>query len=188
MKKRIEDAVEFIDKIQENPIYFLEDNINSSSTFAILKTTQNGKYMRGNLLYYSMNGVEIYTDSNNIIFVDAINHTLFVREYEKVEREINPQDPEEKQYILLYVDLTEEDDEGEVPLRWEAVQGRNHAYESIKANAPVIDTDKSLVLVETVPYKDSLSVRQFVKYLQNSDMVDKYDGFDIDTYGDGEYL
>ena len=140
------------------------------------------------MLFFSLNGVEVYTDPNNIIFVDTINNTLFIKEYSKVISEIAPEDPEQKQYILLYTDLGYEDGSEEFPLRWEAVQGRTNAYESIKSNAPVIDIDKSIVIVENVAIKDCLSIRQFINYIKNADMVDKFDGFDIDTYQGSEYI
>lgn len=180
--------IEFNENFQENPISFIDKDINNETSFAILKTTENGKYMRGNMLFYSLNGVEVYTDPNNIIFVDTINNTLFIKEYSKVINEIAPEDPEQKQYILLYTDLGYEDGDKEFPLRWEAVQGRTNAYESIKSNAAVIDVDKSIVIVENVSIKDCLSIRQFVNYIKNADMVDKFDGFDIDTYTGSEYI
>lgn len=184
--KKVKQAISFTQNFRENPISFMQKDINSETNFAILKTTEGGKYVRGNMLYYSLNGVEIYTDINNIIFVDIENNTLFVREYEKVLNEINPEDPELKQYIMLYTDLGYEEDGDEFPLRWEAVQGRKKAYENIKVNAPVIDIDKSFVLVETVSFKESLSVRSFVEYLKNADMVEE-DGFEIDSFSGSDY-
>lgn len=148
--KKVRQAISFTENFRENPISFMEKDIKGENNFAILKTTESGKYVRGNMLYYSLNGVEIFTDINNVIFVDIENNTLFVREYEKVLNEINPEDPELKQYIILYTDLGFENGGDEIPLRWEAVQGRTNAYENIKINAPVIDIDKSYVLVETV--------------------------------------
>lgn len=186
---QIKQPIIFTDNPVEEAIGFIENEINGDSNFAITKTTQNGKWMRHGLLFFSMNGVEVYTDPNNIIFVDMINKTMFIREHEKVNKNISTDNPEEKQYIILYTDLGyNEDSEEEFPLRWESVQGRTNVYENIKANAPVIDLDKSIVLVESVPVKDALTVREFVKYLQNSDMVDKYDGFDIDEFTGSEYI
>lgn len=168
---------------KEKAVSFMDKDINKEDNFAINKLTANGKYVRGNMLYYVFNGVEIYTELNNIIFVDVNNNTLFIREYEKLQRELTPDNPEEKQYIVLYTDLGYEDgdDAESFPLRWEAYQGRTNAYNSIKANVPVIDADRSIVLVETAPLKDALSVRQFIKYLQTSDLVDDKE-YDIDEY------
>ena len=186
--KKVIKPIEFTDKPQDKAISFIDKDINSETSFAILKTTENGKYLRGNMLFYSLNGVEVYTDPNNIIFVVTINNTLFIKEYSKVIDEIAPEDPEQKQYILLYTDLGYDEGSESFPLRWEAVTGRTRAYETIKANASVIDIDKSIVLVETVSVKDSLTVREFVNYVRNADMVDLNDGFDIDQFTNSEYV
>lgn len=186
-QNKIVQPISFTDKVQQSPISFMNNDIDGSDKFAILKTTDNGKYIRGNMLYFSLNGVEIYTQLNNIIFVDTTNNTLFIKEYESVLNDIAPDDPEQKQYIILYTDIGYEDGDDEFPLRWEASQGRTKAYENIKVNAPVIDIDKSIVLVESVALKDALSVREFVKYLQNADMVEK-DDFNIDDFAGSEYI
>lgn len=185
-KKEIISPIEFVDKFQESPISFMQNDINGTKQFAILRTTAGGKFVRGNLLYYCLNGVEVYTDINNIIFVDTVNNTLFIKEYAKVINEIAPENPEQKQYIILYTDLGYENSDEEFPLRWEAVQGRKNAYDTIKVNASVIDIDKSIVLAETVAFKDSLTVREFVNYLKNSDYIDD-DGFDINDFS-SEYI
>lgn len=188
-KKKVISPIEFVkpgESYQITPIERLEQ-VNGVTSFAILKTTEGGKYMRGNMLYYNLNGISIYTDANNIIFVDTQNNTMWVREYEKVLKEIEPDNPEQKQYVLLYVDLMYENEETEYPFRWEAVTGRTNAYENIKLNAPVIDLDKSIVLVETVSFKDSLSIRQFVDYLHNANIIE--DGsFSTSDWSGSEYI
>jgi len=189
LKKKIIQPIEFVKPGESFAITPLErlEQVNGITSFAILKTTEGGKYMRGNMLYYNLNGVSIYTDPNNVIFVDTINNMMWVREYEKVLKEIEPDNPEEKQYIMLYTDLCYEDDDQEYPFRWEAVIGRSNAYEAIKINAPVIDIDKSLVLVETVGFKDALTVRQFIDYLQNSGIVED-DTFSTEDYTGSDYI
>lgn len=175
-------------KKEEEAISFFDTDVNSETSFAITKLTAGGKFMRGNSLFFSLNGVEIYTEENNIIFVDTLNNTLFIREYDKVVREIAPEDPEQKQYIILYTDIGfEEAGENEFPLRWEAWQGRTGAYESIKINAPIIDIDKSLVLVDNVSIKDSLTVREFINYLKNADIIVD-DEFDINSFSGSIYI
>lgn len=171
------------------PFDYVDHNVNDPTKYAINKLTNNGFYVRGNMLYFSFNGVEIYTDIDNIIFVNESTNTLFIRESEKVEAEINPTDPENKEYIVLYTDLgyDEARNEEEFPLRWEAITGRSNVYENIKNNAPVIDIDRSLVLVETVALKDSLSVRDFMNYLKNSGIIVD-ESFDINDYAGAEYI
>lgn len=179
--------IEFHDNVNLSPIVFMDKEVNGTNNFAILKTTQNGKYVRGNLLYYELNGVEVYTELNNVIFVDVANKTMFIRQYDKVLNEISPEDPEQKQYIMLYTDIGYEDTEDEFPLRWEAVSGRTEAYENIKINASVIDIDKSLVLAETVAFKDCLTVRQFMNYIKNSNIIND-ENFDINDFSGSEYV
>jgi hypothetical protein len=89
----------------------------------------------------------------------------------------------------LYTDLgwDEAGNDEEFPLRWEAVTGRTEAYENIKNNAPVIDIDKSIVLVENVALKDSLSVRDFMNYIKNSEIIVD-ESFDINDYAGAEYM
>ena len=170
------------------PVTNIESEIDGEDRFAISSLTDNGKYLVNGFLYYKFNGVEIYTDKNNIIFVDVINKRLFIREYSKVTAGINPSNPETKQYIILYSDIGGDESDSEFPFRWEACQGRQNAYDYIKSNAAVIDIDKSIIVVEDIPIKDCLTVRQFVKFLKSSNMVDEYDGFEIDDYyGSDEY-
>ena len=168
--------IKFIDpkkSVAQSPIVFMDQDVNSRFNYAILKTTENGRYIRGNMLWYTLNGVEIYTDINNIIFVDEANKSLFIRGNDSVVNEIAPEDPESKQYIVLYTDLYFDEDGDDIPLKWEAYIGRSNTYQAIKSNIYQLDPDKSLVLVENVPLKDSLSVRQFVEYLKNADIIDE---------------
>lgn len=190
-EKKIINPVTFAkpgEKYQQNPISKIENDINGITRFAILKTTENGKWLRGGMLFYELDGVSIYTEDTNIIFVNTDTKTMFVRDNERVLNEINPTDPEQKQYIILFTDLGYADtqDTEEFPLRWESVTGRTQAYETIKANADVIDIDKSIVLAETVAIKDALSVREFTNYIKNSNIIDD-DSFDINDYAD-EYF
>lgn len=164
-----------------SPIIFEEDRINSQDNYAILKTTANGKYVRGNMLFYKFNGVEIYTDINNIILVDVLNSIVFIRQYSNTIEQFAPNDPEQKHYIILYVEEGYEEDDLDTPLRWESYVGRMYAYRSLLSHLPVIDIDKSMVLVDNVPLKDSLSVRKFLEYLRNADLVDPND-FDLEGY------
>ena len=183
-KKRIIQPLRYLkegEKIQRPVFVSMEDNINGIDRFAITKLTHNGKYLLGDLLFYKLNGVEVYTDPSNIIFVDTINNTLFIREHEKVIKEVSPEDPDTKEYIILYTELGYDEVESnldEFPLRWEPVTGRKAAYENIKINAPVIDIDRSIVLVDTVSVKDALTVRQFMEYIKNSNIIED-ESFDI---------
>ena len=172
----------FVDKDKPyivNPFYIVEDHPNDQNRFAILRTTENGKYVRGGMLYFNFRGIEIYTEINNAIFIDLINNTVFIKDYQKVVEEIKPVDPEKRQYIIM---MKCEDQEGEY-YTWDAMEGRSTMYNYIVDNIEIknIDPEKSIVLTENVPYKDALTVTQFVKYLKNAEYVEN-DGFDIDEY------
>lgn len=172
---------------REKAVVFTDTSINGTTRFAITKNTENGKYVRGNLLYYNLDGTEIYTELSNIIFVDTKNKSFIVRRQENVDAEINPVNPEDREYILLYTDLGYEDEDEEFPLRWEAVTGRSTAYENIKCNIEVIDIDKSLVLVDTVAPKDAMTVRQFMSWIKNGNIIED-ESFDINDYTGSEYV
>ena len=190
-KKEPIEPIKFFNKDEEfrpNAISFFDVDLNGQQRFAITKTTENGKYLRGNILFYSLNGVEVYTDPDNVIFVNLELNTMFIRSMEKVSKNISPDNPEQREYILLFVDLEYESEETEYPMRWEAVTGRTVAYETIKLNAPVIDIDKSLVLVDDVKISESLTVRQFMGYLKNGNLIENAEEFDINDFAGSEYV
>ena len=167
------------ENIKINPIYMIEDHPNDKNRFAILRTTENGKYVRGDSLYFKLGGFEIYTEINNAIFVDLINKTVFIKEYQKVIEEITPVDPEKRQYIIMMKNINNDVEE----YTWEAMEGRSTMYNFIVDNIETLNIDpkNSFVLTENVPYKDALTVYQFIQYLKNADLVEE-DGFDIDEW------
>ena len=177
----------FSDNWKEKAIKRLEE-VNGETNFAITKLTDGGRFVKGeHHLFYNMKGVEIYTDIDNIIFVDLLNDTIFIREFSKVEKTINTKDPKDRQYIILYTDLGFKDDYKDFPLRWESYTGRDAAYESVKVNLPVIDIDKSIVLTDNVPLKDAITVRDFIDHLQNAGFVDP-DEINLEEYSSSEYF
>jgi len=178
---KIISPVSFLPKGKKiNPFYSLEDHPNDKNKFAILSSTENGKYVIGNMLCFKYNGVEIITEVTNAIFVDTVAKSVFIKDYHRVKEEITPTDPEERQYILL-MKLNNPRREEYV---WEAMQGRLTAYNYIQDNIDEMefDPEESFVLVDTVPYKDALTIAAFVRYLKNAELVDVNDGFDIDEY------
>ena len=176
----------FDENWREKALVKLEE-VNNDDCFAISKLTAGGKFVRGEHLFYKMRDIEVYTDINNIIFVDLKNNTLFIREFAKIENTINTKNPEERQYIILYTDLGFKDDYEEFPLRWEAYTGRSAAYESIKINLPVINIDESIVLTDNVPLKDAISIREFIEHIQNAGYVDP-DEINLEEYSSSEYI
>ena len=184
-KPKGREAIYFIEDgkgYQTNPIYTIGEEKNSPDRFIIVKTTANGKFLVGNKIHYRFNGIDIITDSNNAIFVDSINKTVFVREYEKALNEIAPVDPEKRQYVmLLYCPFS-----GDTITEWQSVEGRSAAYDYIRTHIELFDPGKSIVLTDNVALKDALTISEFVKYLKNSDIIGD-DGFDIEDYELQEY-
>ena len=79
--------IKFVDPKQDikiNPFFIMEDHPNDKYRFAILSSTENGKYVKGGMLAFNFNGVEIYTELNNAIFVDMINKTFKRRKCKNV--------------------------------------------------------------------------------------------------------
>jgi hypothetical protein len=178
-KPKVEQAVYFIGEGQDyhvNPIYNLDETPNTPNRFVILKTTANGKFCIDNMIHYRINDWDLITDSDNAIFVDKINKTVFIREYGRTLREIAPEDPEQRQYVILIYDLSDEEFN-----EWVALEGRTQAYEYIKSHAYTMDVTKSIVLTENVALKDALTVSQFVHFLKNGDIVED-DGFYIEEF------
>lgn len=178
------DPLVFVDHDKKviDPLIMIKDHPDDVDHFAILKTTENGRYVVDGMLHFKIgNGATIITELNNVIFVDRIQKIYFIKNYERVTEEIQPKDPEQRQYIIMYTSPDPEFDE-EIH-RWEAMTGRTATYEWIRDNIEDkdIDPENSYVLVETVPYKDALTITQFIKYLQNADIVDREE-FDIDDY------
>lgn len=162
-----------------NPFYIVEDHPNDEYRFAILSTTENGKYVRGGMLYFNYNGIDIYTDIDNAIFVDLHQKSIYIKEYKKVKEEITPVDPEQRQYILMITSYEEDEN----MYTWEAITGRTNTYYWLTDNIEnrAIDPEKSFVLTENVPFKDALTIANFIRYVKNAELVEP-DGFDIEEY------
>jgi hypothetical protein len=111
----------------------------------------------------------------------VLNKSLTIRKASDVINEIAPTNPEQKQYIILFVDMGYDETSEDIPLRWESYIGRQNAYQSLLTQISVIDLDRSKILVDNVPLKDSLSVRKFLEYLKNANLVPE-DDFDLDSY------
>ncbi len=174
------EAIYFIEDGEDyhvNPIYKIDEERNSPDRFVIVKTTANGRFLIGNMLHYNYGGIDIITDSDNAIFVDTIGKTVFIREFDKALREIAPIDPEQRQYVMLLFNPTEDDH----PSEWQSVVGRLNAYQWIKNNIELFDPQQSLVLTENVTLKDALTISQFIKYLKNGEIIGD-DGFNIEDY------
>lgn len=170
-------AVVFDENWRQKAVRRLEE-VNSEDCFAITKLTEGGKFVRGEYLFYNMKGIEIYTDINNIIFVDTVAKIFFVEPGDKVLEEIAPVDPKNKQYVILIKGY----DSGDETYTWESITGRLETYNFIVDNIDMLGLDpkESFVLTDNVALKDALTVEQFIKHIQSIENLD--DGFDIEEY------
>jgi len=173
------------DNFKVKPLQPFDRLINGRNKFAITATTGNGKYVRDGLLYYSLNGVEIYAPLNSILMINTEDKTVFINTDKNLSGSISSSDPELIEYVILYTDIGYEDEDE--PFRWVKIQGRNNAYSNIKNNASMINIDQSFILAETVALKDALSIREFCEYLKNADVISD-DDFDINDYAGTDYI
>ena len=191
MKERYDDnalrpAIHFLtDNERTNgtkALFVQSECINDEHRFAINRMTDGGKYIKGGKLCFTLNKVEIYADIDDIMFIDTTNLIVNISKSKGTMEVTDPEDPEKRQYILLLYLLNESDDRDDNYI-WASMDGRTNTYNYIKDNIEVleIDPDKSIVLTENVPYKDALTITEFVKYIQNG-LVDNDDEFDIDEY------
>lgn len=142
-------------------------------------------YLKGKDIYIPSPedaNIELGEDDYNAYAIVSYTKDVDIDKYDKDIKELTPNSPEEKQYIVLYTDLGYEESEESFPLRWEAQQGRTNIYECIRSNIGVIDLDKSIVCVDSVPLKDSLTVREFVSYVNNAGYIDEEDQIDLEMY------
>lgn len=154
------------DKDWNKGIHFLGD-----SPDEIVITKNDKQYVKGSKLCVQFNGVTIYADLDQRIIINRKNNTVYM---EKI-KQLAP--PEEREYVLLiqYYDEYES-------RTYESVVGRQAVFDHIKTMIDDINIRSSLVLVETVPIKDSLTVYEFMKKCIEENIVDNSDGFDIEEY------
>lgn len=168
---------------KQSAVYNLENGVNESRRYAISKLTENGKYIRGGQLYYSFNGVDIYSDIDDIMFVDLNSNSIFIRNNKQLEKQIgsNNEDPENRTYVLLLHPYSY-DDNGDM-YSWESIIGRTATYEWIKSHIDIdlFDPESSLVLTPNVALKDAFNVIKFMQHLKNANLVEE-DEFDIEDY------
>ena len=171
-------------KKAQSPFIFFQEDVNSPDTFAIMASTDGGKYVKGGMLYYKLNDVEIFADLDCVIYVNKIENSYTVKR-NNVSQSITPKDVEQQQYIIL---LYPADGGEESEFTWSSVIGRTNAYDIIKSEFPsgAYDPDNSFVLVGNVKLDDSLSVTEFVNYLKNSNLIPE-DEFYIENYKIGDY-
>ena len=90
-------------------------------------------------------------------------------------KELTP--PDQRQYLVLLEYYNEE-----LQNTYQGFVGRQNVFDYIKSIVEDIDLDKSLILTETVQYKDAINIYDFMKECIISGSVKNDDGFDIDDY------
>lgn len=148
-------------------IYFLgEGNENE-----IVITKNDPVHVRDNRLYFNYKGIAIYADIDNIIYIDKNSDTIQIIKH----KELAP--PEQREYLLLLVYHDEE-----LENTFQGYIGRQNVFDFIKSIIEEIDIEKSLIIAETVQFKDALNIYEFMKECILNDMVLNDDGFDIEEY------
>lgn len=94
--------------------------------------------------------------------------------------EANRQDPEHREYTLLYY----ADEEGEEIKSFEEITGRTALRKFIIGIVEYMDIHKSKVLVEGNLVEDALSVYKFMKLMSDRGYYE--DSFDIEDYNKGD--
>ena len=171
----------FLEKGQKvpakSPLIFL-DREETSTMFSITKLTDNGKYVKGGMLYYKMFDVEIMADIDATIYVNLAEKSYIVK-LNKSNESIQSQDPVTQQYVILLYSVSDDSSE----CVWMSVEGRENCYNLIKEQIStyLYDPDHSIVLTGSVSLDDCLTVTEFVNYLKNSNVIEE-DDFDITQY------
>ena len=160
--------ISFSDDWKSKGIYFLGDTNNNSE---IVITKNDRAYVRGDQLYFKYKDINIYTDLDNIIYINTKTDIIQIKKY----KELSP--PEEREYLILLVYYDEE-----LPNTYQGFIGRQNVFDYLKSIAEEIDIEQSLILVETVEFKNAINIYEFMKECILNGTVENNDGFDIEEY------
>ena len=168
--KNKKEAIEFFKsalEAKENAIYTF--NTGNKNEIYIDKTQK--EYVKGEQLFVLYKGISIYANLTQCILINTQTDVVMIKPY----KEITP--PEDKEYIiLLYYGEDGEDN------TFQAVKGRQEAFDYIKSMVEYTDLDQSLILAETTTFVDAISIYDFMKSCIIHKSVKNDDGFDIDDY------
>ena len=161
-------AIRFFDENEKREmIYTLGEKKNNE----IVISSENREYVRGDKLYIEYKGAKIYADLDQVIYINTSTDVVMIKENKKLTA------PEERQYLVLL--HYEEDDSNNT---FQGIVGRQETFDFLKACIDEIDITNSLVLAETVAFKDAISVYEFMHRCIIDEMVTNDDGFDIEEY------
>ena len=151
---------------KQQGIYFMGDK---SNTHEIVITSDDREYVRGDKLCVTYNGIEIYADLNQIIYINTKNNTVYIKENKKLS------EPENREYLILLASFDGTN-------TYQGILGRQATFDYLKGIIEEIDVDSSMILAETVAFKDSITIYEFMKKCIDEELVQNDDGFDIEDY------
>lgn len=162
------DAIRFYDNDEwkGKSIYFMGDKSNEEE---IVITSDDREYVRGDKLCVEYNGIQIYADLNQVVYINQKTNVIYIKENKK----LSP--PEEREYLVLLSFYNEQN-------TFQGIVGRQDTFDYLKSIIETIDIGSSMVLAETVAFKDSITVYEFMKRCIEDGMVQNDDGFDIEEY------
>lgn len=92
---------------------------------------------------------------------------------------VDKEDPEKRMYLVLYEGT---DEEGNDLKSYEYIEGRTATFNFIKNMIDYIDICDSKVIAQNVKLIDAITVYQFMKHIQENELVKDIGSFDIDEY------
>ena len=160
--------ISFSDNWKKDGIYFLGDGNNTGE---IVITKNDKAYVRGEQLYFKYKDTHIYADLDSIIYINTKTDIIQIKKY----KELTPADQREYLVLLHYYDE-------EITNTYQGFIGRQTVFDYLKSIAEEIDLEQSLILTETVEYRNAINVYDFMKECILNETVNNDDGFDIEEY------
>ena len=161
-------AINFSDNWKTKSIYFLGDETNKHE---IVITKKDKSCIRGEQLFYNYKGINIYAELDSIIYIDTKNDIIQIQKH----KELTP--PDQREYLVLLVYYDES-----LSNSFPGIIGRQNAFDYIKSMIEEINIEESIILTETVEFKDALNIYEFMKECILNGIVENEDGFDVDEY------
>lgn len=161
------EPIKFTKDWEKKPIYFMgQDNPNE-----IVITKNDKQYVVGNQLYFKYKDINIYADLDSLIYINTKTDIIQIKKY----KELTP--PNNREYLVLLVYYDEQ-----LPNTFQGIIGRQETFDFIKSIAEEINMEESLILTETVEYRNAINIYDFMKECIMNKTVNNDDGFDIDEY------
>lgn len=115
-----------------------------------------------------------------------MDNTNNLQQPESIVKFTNPNDPEDKLYLILIIGFNENGDEFR---DFEWITGRTNAYEFIKdmVKEERADLFQSKIIVETQAIETAKTLVEFMRYCSDNGLVEVDSGFDIMDYVQGDF-